>query len=63
MWRETQRAYASSTTLVEHGALTRERTEQALLDALRNLVVPGFAKLGFDVGPIVGWLDEGAPTS
>jgi hypothetical protein len=63
MWRETQRTYAMSTTLVEHGALTREGTEQALLDALRNLVVPGFAKLGFDVSPLVSWLDEGAPTT
>jgi hypothetical protein len=62
MWRETQRTYATGPALVEQGALTRERTEQTLLNAFRDLVVPGFAKLGLPVEAITRWLDEGAPT-
>jgi hypothetical protein len=62
-WRETQRTYATSPELVEHGALTRERTEQTLVGALRDLVVPGFAKLGLSVDALTHWLDEGAETT
>lgn len=62
MWRDTPRLYPSSPALVEQGALSRELIEGALLAAVRELVAPGFAALGFDVSPIVRWLDSGAPT-
>ena len=35
---------------------------EALVDALRSLIVPGFEQLGTDVSALKKWLDEGAST-
>lgn len=62
MWRDTPRRYPSSPALEEQGALSKELIESAVLAAIRELVAPGFAALGFDTSPITRWLDSGAST-
>jgi hypothetical protein len=61
VWRETEREYPSDERLISQGALSRALLERALLTAVRELVVPGFASLGFETAALQRWADAGAP--
>ena len=63
MWRQTPRRYATSLALMEQGALSAETTEETLLSAIRDLVIPGFDQLGCSTLEVRRWLESGAPTS
>lgn len=63
MWRETPRLYATSVAVVEQGALPAERTEATLLGAIRDLIIPGFDRLGLSTVELRRWLELGAPTA
>ncbi len=62
MWRETQRTYGTERALQEQGALSVEQTEETLLGAIRDLVIPGFDRLGIATTEVTAWLARGAPT-
>lgn len=62
MWRDTPRRYATTVAMTEQGALTAQETEETLLAAIRDLVIPGFDKLGMSTTEVRAWLDRGAPT-
>lgn len=62
MWRTAPRGYTEAPALLAHGAADRHEVDRALRVGLRDLVLPGFAHLGFDVAPLARWLDDGAPT-
>lgn len=61
--RETPNDPTHVAILCDHGEPPTHVLHTALIDALRTLIVPGLAKLGFDVAPITAWLDAGADTS
>jgi hypothetical protein len=64
-WRTTPRDYppaAITPLLVAHGALSAELLEGAILTALRELVIPGFAQVGLSTDRIARWVEDGAPT-
>ncbi len=63
MWRETPRLYATSIAVVEQGALPADRTEATLLGAIRDLIIPGFDRLGLSTVELRRWLELGAPTA
>ena len=62
VWRETPRSEPTADALLGHGALSAELIDQAVLVAIRDLVIPGFDQAGFEVAPIARWLRAGAPT-
>jgi hypothetical protein len=62
MWRDAPRRYPDSPKLAEHGAPPRADVEEALLMALRDLVIPGFDALEMQIAPMREWLARGAPT-
>lgn len=63
MWRDTPRAYPADAALHRHGAPPAEAVERALVGAVRDLVIPGFASLGLPTGPLATWAARGAPTT
>lgn len=63
MWRETPRLYATSVAVIEQGALPADRTEATLLGAIRDLIIPGFDRLGISTTELRRWLELGAPTN
>lgn len=62
MWREAPRKYPDNPALAAHGAPPADVVEDALRMAFRDLVIPGFERLGIAVPEIGQWLDRGAPT-
>jgi hypothetical protein len=48
--------------LAAHGAPPAGVIHSALVDALRDLIVPGFQSLGMQTGPLEAWLAAGART-
>lgn len=48
--------------LTAHGAPPGEVIHQALVDALRTLILPGLKELGIDTGRLDAWIDTGAQT-
>jgi hypothetical protein len=47
---------------LEQGSPPRDVIERALVQAIRDLVIPGFAHFGLPTEPIATWLANGAPT-
>mgnify|MGYP001546130774 CR=1 FL=1 len=62
MWREAPREYPDDPALAAHGAPTASVVEEALKMAFRDLIIPGFERLGIGVPEIEAWLARGAPT-
>lgn len=62
MWRSTPRLYASDDVLARHGAPREAVVADALVAAFRDLILPGFDRLGIDTLAMQQWLDRGAPT-
>ena len=63
MWRSYPRAYGESETLAAHGAPSASVIEDALVGAMRDLVIPGFAMLGIATAQVEAWVAAGAPPS
>lgn len=63
IWRyETPIDPDHSAALTPHGAPPPEVIHEALVDALRSLIVPGLQRLDIDTTALVAWLDDGAST-
>lgn len=62
LWREETPLCDRDEALAAHGAPHNAILHEALVDAVRSLVVPGLRALEMDVGPIERWLDAGAST-
>jgi hypothetical protein len=56
VWRETPRLYGASPALAAHGAPSHEAIEAALLDALKDIVVPGLETVGVASGALREWI-------
>ena len=61
-WRSTPRSYPTDDRLVAHGAITLSLLDRALLAGLRDMIVPGFEHLGFNLEKVHAWIAAGAPT-
>jgi hypothetical protein len=63
LWRsETPDDPGHSRALSRHGAPPSDVIHEALVEALRGLIVPGLGELGMDTRALEAWLDKGAPT-
>jgi hypothetical protein len=62
MWRDTPRPYPVDRALHRHGAPPADAVEEALLGALRHLIIPGFDRFSLPTGALVEWLWRGAAT-
>ena len=51
-WRAARRPGAEASALLRHGVPTGDVVERALLGAVRELVLPGFARLGFETSAL-----------
>jgi hypothetical protein len=60
--RETPVDPDHSETLTLHGVPPSSTIHEALVDALRSLIVPGLEQLRMDTTAIQRWLGDGAPT-
>jgi len=60
--RETPSDPTHTPAMTRQGVPPSAVVHEALVDALRTLIVPGFEQLGMDVAPLKKWLDEGAST-
>lgn len=49
--------------LADHGEPETKVLHDALVDALKTLIVPGFKQLGMNTAPLEAWLETGADTS
>lgn len=63
MWQRLSLPEDPGGALVAHGVPSPARVAQALREAVEALVIPGFARNGFDVGGLRAWLARGAPTA
>ncbi len=63
MWRTSPRPYPSSARLHAQGAPSAHTVEDALLSAMRDLIIPGLARLALPTEALRAWLAEGAPTT
>lgn len=63
MWRDTPRASTTDAALHRHGAPPAHAIEQALLSAIRDLIIPGLARFNLPTRSLEVWLAAGAPTS
>lgn len=59
-WRRLQ--LPENDALASHGVPPLELAHQALNDAVRGLLVPGFRYVGLDTRPLERWIARGAPT-
>jgi hypothetical protein len=62
MWREAGRISGCGDACSAHGVPEADAIEEAIVGAVRDLILPGFAMLGIATGPTQAWLDAGAPT-
>jgi hypothetical protein len=62
MWRTAARDSPSEPLLARHGAPSAEVVEAALLDALRDLILPGLAAFELPTEALARWVAAGAPT-
>jgi hypothetical protein len=62
IWRESPRAPASGDVMTAHGAPPAEVIEDALVSAVRDLILPGFKQAGIDARAVETWLAAGAST-
>lgn len=60
--RETPYDPSHAAVLTEHGEPPTRVLHEALLDALRTLIVPGFRQLGMNTAPLEAWITAGADT-
>jgi hypothetical protein len=63
MWRSAPRDCPADPLLARHGAPSAEVVECALLDALRDLILPGLAMFGLPTSALGRWVAASAPTS
>ena len=63
MWRESPRPPSESPTMSAHGAPPMSVIDEALLAALRDLIVPGLRAVGIATERIDAWLARGASTA
>lgn len=63
MWRAAPRPYTDDPVLHRHGAPPAQAVEQALLGAIRELIIPGIAHFGLSTRALEAWLAAGAPTN
>lgn len=64
IWRtRTSPSEASPDVLAAHGAPPIDVIDEALVGAVRDLVIPGFDALGIDTRRVVRWLERGAETN
>lgn len=61
--RETPYDPAHSEAMTAQGVPPARVIHEALVDALRTLIVPGLEELGMDVRALRGWIDAGASTA
>jgi hypothetical protein len=61
-WRKLTLPTAN-TSLERHGFLQKDRIEEALLHAMRDLIVPGIAHVGFGSVALERWATNGAATA
>jgi hypothetical protein len=62
MWRSAPRPYPSAPALHRHGAPPAGAVEDALLGAVRDLIIPGLEHFGVPTQDLEAWLAEGAVT-
>ena len=63
MWQQLSLPDDPEGALVAHGVPSPGRVRQALCEAVESLVIPGFARNGFEVNGLRAWLARGAPTA
>jgi hypothetical protein len=63
MWRDTPRATTTDAALHHHGAPPAQAIEEALLGAVRDLILPGLAHFRLPTRALQDWLATGAPTA
>jgi hypothetical protein len=54
-WRD-RASLTPSETLTAHGCPPWALVDAAVLGAMRDLIVPGFARFGYDMRPVAEWL-------
>ena len=62
MWREAPRVVTTDASLHRHGAPSAHAIEQALLGAVRDLIIPGLARFELPTRALELWLAAGAKT-
>lgn len=62
MWRQLALPDDPKGELVAHGVPSKETVAGALREAVEALVIPGFARFGFDVEGLRAWSARGLPT-
>ena len=62
IWRETRRSHLKDDVLAGHAAPPPAVLDGALLGAVRDLIVPGLARLEMPTDAIIAWLEAGAPS-
>ncbi|MDP3274537.1 MAG: hypothetical protein Q8Q09_05035 [Deltaproteobacteria bacterium] len=62
-WRAVAKPIEHAEVLEAHGAPSYITVQEALLEGLSSLVVPGLQTMGFDVSSMRAWLDQGAVTA
>lgn len=60
--RETPYDRSHTDAMTKQGVPPATVVHEALVDALRSLIVPGFEQLGIDVSALKTWLNAGAST-
>jgi hypothetical protein len=59
MWRAADRATPSDESMVRHGAISPKLVDDALVVAIRDLVIPGFKHVGVDTRTLEKWAADG----
>lgn len=62
LWRDSPRSYPMTDELANQGAPREEVVEDALLTAVRELVLPGLERFRMPTAKLHAWLAAGAPT-
>jgi len=63
MWRDSPRTYPMTEELAAQGAPSEEVVEDAIITAVRDLILPGLERFELPTEKIRAWLAEGAPTA
>jgi hypothetical protein len=62
LWRDSPRSYPMTDELASQGAPREEVVEDALISAVRDLVIPGLERFRMPTAKLHAWLEAGAPT-